>query len=157
MDNVVDGQNLEETVKKFDATMKQMEDEVKEAYSDLKQSQESVAYDDTLIEKIIHNSIMITKSPQMVEVITKLKSKIDEEELAAILNLVIYTSSAAAHQAIIFYDEVLRQKLLVDFNKVEEFVNNNAVDNMVAIEQIKILNKRLNEVREKLQIDDIVK
>lgn len=157
MDNPIDAQNLEETIKKFDSVMEDLNKNSSKAFDELKETQESINYNDTLIEKIINNALMITKSPQVLATIDTLKTKIDDETLIAILNLVVYTSSAACHQAILFYDELLRQKLLTDFNKVEEFVANSSINNTVALEQIKILNIRLNEVRQKLQIDDITK
>lgn len=155
MDNPIDAQNLEETAKKFDEKMKDLQDQADKAYKELKNAQELINYNDTLIEKIINNSIMITKSPQMVEVIKKLKTKLDEETLSCILNLVVYTSSAAAHQAIMFYDEILRQKLITDFVNIEKAVQEHSIKSDIALDSTKILNVRLNEVREKLQLDSL--
>ena len=43
----------------------------------------------------------------------------DEESLGAIINMVAFASSAAAHQAIVYYDEILHDNLNLAFENLK--------------------------------------
>lgn len=110
-----------------------------------------------LIEKIIANTSTMFSSPEMIKFIKSLKTKMDEESLGAIINMVAFASSAAAHQAIVYYDEILHDNLNLAFENLKMKILENKVGIETLDSVMNVFKVRLDEVRQKIQIDDITK
>lgn len=110
-----------------------------------------------LIEKIIANTSTMFSSPEMIKFIKSLKTKMDEESLGAIINMIAFASSAAAHQAIVYYDEILHDNLNLAFENLKMKILENKVGIETLDSVMNVFKVRLDEVRQKIQIDDITK
>ena len=104
---------MEDISKKFDDEINKLKKENKESLEHIKEEAKSINNkNDQLIETIIANTLLIFNSTEMKKVFTSLESKFDKDIIGAITNLVVYASSAAAHQAITLYDELLHKELV---------------------------------------------
>lgn len=150
-------EKLEEAAKKYDEMMKQINEDAEKAYKEAKEASDALNYDNTLIEKIINNAIIMMKSNEVQKIVDTLKGKVDHETIAAVINLTVYASSAAAHQAILFYDELLSSKLKMDFVEIERYIQGKLIEMNALRSVVEVLSARINEVRTKLQLDSIEK
>lgn len=156
-EELTEAQKLEESAKKYDELIKQISEDANKAYEKAKEASSLLNYDNTLIEKIINNAIIMMKSDEVQRIVDTLKGKVDNETIAAVINLTVYASSAAAHQAILFYDEILSSKIKMDFSSIERIVQEKLIEVNALKSVIEVLSARINEVRTKLQLDSIEK
>lgn len=147
----------EDFIKSYEKIFDYVNDELKNDEENL--NKQKIQYDtnEILIEKIIANTVAMFSSPEMVKFIKSLKTKLDEETLAAIINLVSYASSAAAHQAIVYYDEILHDNLNLAFENLKMKILENKVGIETLDSVMNVFKVRLDEVRQKIQIDDLTK
>ena len=147
----------EKILKSYDKIFDYINSELKNDEENLAKNKIEYNTNEILIEKIIANTVTMFSSSEMIKYIKSLKTKFDEESLSAIINMVAFASSAAAHQAIVFYDEVLHQNLDLMVEKLKMKM----AENQVTIESLEsvmnIFKVRLDEVRNKIQVDEITK
>lgn len=148
---------LKESARRYEEVVKQIGDDADQTFEKLKENQIDPMADEVLLQKIIANTAVIFSSEAMKKIIKHMEEKLDKDLIGDIINLIVFASCSATHQAIYFYNELLHQNLEVKFLEHQKIIEEINMHSEVHEAAMKIFNERLNEVRKKIQVDEIQK
>lgn len=143
--------------KKFKEAIDEFDSNINKSQKNLDEMVKNNNPDDQLIEKIIGNTVSIFSSKEMQDIIKSFNTTFDEKTTAGIVNMIAYASSVAAHQAIIYYDDMLRKELIVQFQDIINANNINASELTTLKSVMEIFKSRLDEIRNRIQNDEVNK
>lgn len=143
--------------KKFKEAIDEFDSNINKSQKNLDEMVKNNNPDDQLIEKIIGNTVSIFSSKEMQDIIKSFNTTFDEKTTAGIINMIAYASSVAAHQAIIYYDDMLRKELIVQFQDIINANNINASELTTLKSVMEIFKSRLDEIRNRIQNNEVNK
>ena len=95
-------------------------------------------------------------SNQMVaDTLKHLGSKIGEEAAADIMNLLAVCMTQASHQAIVFYDDLLKVELKQHMDRIIEQTNKNSATLQANNSVLQVYRKAINAINQKLMLSEI--
>lgn len=142
---------------KFKEAINEFDSNINKSQKNLDEMIKNNNPDDQLIEKIVSNTVSIFSSKEMQDIIKSFNTTFDEKTTAGIINMIAYASSVAAHQAIVFYDDMLRKELIVQFQDIINANNINASELTVLKSVMEVFKSRLDEIRNRIQNDEVNK
>lgn len=110
-----------------------------------------------LYEQITKSTAAIFRDTGIASTFKHLSGKIGEEATADIMNLIAICMTQSAHQAVIFYDELLKVELKAELDTIIKQTNNNGASIKAHDAVIKVFKSALDKINKKLLIDDIGK
>ena len=148
---------IRESAKKYEKVIKDIDDNAEKFFNHVKQTEEDPFSEDQLIQKIITNTITMFCSEKMLGIIKELEQKLEPDVIKCLINMIAFSTAAATHQAIYFYDDLLHRNLEIKFLEFQKYMEemNMHVETHEAV--LNIFQKRLDEVRKTLQINDLNK
>jgi hypothetical protein len=148
---------LKESAKKYEEVINKIDENADIFFNHVKKTEEDPFSEEQLVQKIITNTFTMFCSDKMQEIIKTMEQKLEPEIIKAIINMVAFSTAAATHQAIYFYDELLHRNLEIKFLELQKFIEemNMHVETHEAV--LEVFKKRLDEVIQSLQINKITK
>lgn len=129
--------------------------EVKEGKCTLEDELKEPKY--VLYNQITECTIQILQSPTVVDAFTMLSEKLGDEVAGALVDIFAISMTNSAHQAVLFYDELLKKELTKSFDSVGHHINLAKADIQAHTGAIDVFRKRLDKLEQKQKIDKIKK
>lgn len=130
-------------------------DDVKDGKCTAEEELREPAY--VLYNQIAESSIRILQLPEVVNIFAKLSSNIGDDIAKALVELMALTMTQSAHQAVLFYDDLLKTELTKQFDNIGEHLN----DTRAIVEghtgALSVFKTQLNEIQSKLKKDAFAK
>lgn len=110
-----------------------------------------------LYTSIAESSINILQNPDVVNIFKQISESIDDKLSARIVELMAITMTQSAHNAILYYDDMLKKELNKQFEHIAHHVNlcRADVDGHTAV--LDTFRKRIGDVENKLKVSEFVK
>lgn len=129
--------------------------DVKEGKCTLEEELQEPAY--LLYNQIAESSIRILQLPEVVKTFSALSDKFGDDLAKSFVELLALTMTQSAHQAVLFYDDLLKAELTKQFDNVGEHLN----DTRAIVEghsgALSVFKTKLNEIQTKLKKDAFAK
>lgn len=110
-----------------------------------------------LYNQIAESSIRILQLPEVVKTFSALSDKLGDDLAKSFVELLAMTMTQSAHQAVLFYDDLLKCELTKQFDNVGEHLN----DTRAIVEghtgALSVFKTQLNEIQTKLKKDAFAK
>lgn len=148
---------IKESAKKYEKVINEIDENAEKFFQHVKNTEADPFSEDVLIQKIIANTVSMFASEKMVKIIKSLEGKLDPLVLKDLINMIAFSTSAAVHQAIYFYDDLLHRNLEIKFLELQRHIEEINMHTEAHEAALQIFNKRLDEVRKQLQIDNLNK
>lgn len=145
---------LRDSQKKAAASAAESED-VKSGSSTVEEELQEPGY--VLHNQIVENTISILQAPVMLEAFKVIGASIGDEVTSALVNVMVISMTNSAHQAILFYDELLKGELTKQFDNIGEHINMMKSEMDGQLSAMKVFRKELTEIEQKIQIDEFKK
>lgn len=110
-----------------------------------------------LYNNIAESTINILQNPEIVKVFKNISTKVDEEFSKNLVTLLAVTMTQSAHQAVIFYDDLLKQELTKQFDGLVNRMNITTADLEGSKSAITLLRKKIGDIENAIKIDDFNK
>lgn len=150
-DSINDLRQCQENLKKKAAES----EDVKEGKCTVEDELKEPAY--LLYNQIAESSIRILQLPEVVKTFAKLSDKLGDDLAKSFVELLALTMTQSAHQAVLFYDDLLKAELTKQFDNVGEHLN----DTRAVVEghtgALSVFKTQLSEIQNKLKKDAFVK
>lgn len=145
---------IEKSKKAAEEALKQHPD-VKEGKSTIEEEKQEPGF--ILYNQIAESMIDIMKKPEVSIGFIKIGKQLGEEMSRTFVDLIAVCTVTAAHNAIVFYDDLLKKEIKTHFDVLTNYTNNNSADIHALKSVLEVFNKRLSEIEKKLKIDEINK
>jgi len=147
--------SLKETADAIDnATRKAAEEETGEP-NNPEEANTDPAY--VLYNTIANTSIELLQNEVVVKAFQKLASTTDAETSKCMIEMFAILLTQSAYNAILFYDELLKQELTKQFNHFADNINENRATINGHHSAMLVFRKQLNEIASKLKIEQFAK
>lgn len=133
--------------------MAEQSPDVKEGRISVEDELKEPAY--VLYDQITKCTANIFRQPGIAGTFKHLSTIIGEEATADVMNIVAVCMTHSAHQAVLFYDDLLKDELKKQLDRIIEQTNKNGADLVAHGSAIKVFRKAINDINEKLLIDKI--
>lgn len=110
-----------------------------------------------LFDQISKSSISMLKQPIAEKIFNEIQEKLGYDTTKGLIELFVVTMTHSAHNAILFYDDLLKQELTKQFDHMGEYINNANADIKAHKAVLEVFRKDLNEIKSKLLIDQFNK
>lgn len=135
--------------------MAEQSPEVKEGKISVEDEMKEPSY--VLYGQITKCTAAIFRDQGIASTFKHLSEHIGEEATADIMNLIAVCMTQSAHQAVIFYDELLKEELKHEFHRVIEQLNSNTATLQAHDGAVKVFKAAIDKINKKLLIDTIGK
>lgn len=150
-DSVNEIKTFQENIKK---TAEQSED-VKAGKCTTEEELQEPAY--VLYNQIAESSIKILQLPEVINTFSLLSEKFGDDTSKAIVELMAIAMTQSAHQAVLFYDDLLKAELTKQFDNIGEHLNMALADIAGHSGALSVFKSQLSDIQKKLQIDKFTK
>lgn len=108
-----------------------------------------------LFKAISESSIEILQQPSVVELFKKVSENIGEDVSKSLVELLAISMSHSAHNAIIFYDQMLKGELTRQFDHYGDHLN--AIGGTVRSHDsvLEVFSKRLSKIETTLKLNEV--
>ncbi len=110
-----------------------------------------------LYNQITECTVQILQSPTVEKAFEVLSEKLGDDIAKAFVDILAISMTNSAHQAVLFYDELLKKELTKSFDTVGHHINLAKADIQAHSGAIDVFRKRLDEIDNKMQIDKVKK
>lgn len=110
-----------------------------------------------LYNQIAKSSIDMLKQPEISKVFDNIKDIMGEEIAKGLIEVFAISMTHSAHNAVLFYDDLLKIELTKQFENLGDHINTAKSDISAHGAVIEILRKDLNDIKSKLLIDQFNK
>lgn len=145
-------------IKEYQDKLKKAAEEsqdVKDGKCTLEDELKEPAY--VLYNQIAESSIKILEIPAVVNIFAKLSKTLGEDMSKSIVELFALTMTQSAHQAVLFYDDLLKAELTKQFDNIGEHVNKSQAELEGIKEAINVHRKKIGEIENRIKIDTFIK
>ena len=108
-----------------------------------------------LYNAISNSAIETLKSDAVINTFKKLSPVLGEDVSKSIIEMFAILLTQSAYQAVLFYDDLLKQELSMQFNHMGEHLNIAKADIEAHNGVLKVFRQQLGEIQKKLNIDKI--
>lgn len=110
-----------------------------------------------LYNQIAESSIRIIQLPEVVNIFAKLSGTLGDDIAKALVELMALTMTQSAHQAVLFYDDLLKAELTKQFDNVGEHLNGTRAIVEGHTGALSVFKTQLNEIQSKIKKDAFAK
>jgi hypothetical protein len=112
-----------------------------------------------LFNQITETSIGIIQTPEIEESLLTIATNMnmDQASIAALINIIAISMTNSAHQAILFYDDLLKKELTKQMDNVGHHINLGKTDSEAFKSVLQIHQKRIDEISNILQMNNLKK
>lgn len=107
-----------------------------------------------LFNNIAESSIRILQIPEVVKGFEKLSEKLGEDGSKTLVELIALTMTQSAYQAILFYDDLLKNEITKQFDLYGNTINRTRADIDGQSAAMNVFRKRLDKIEKDLKIKD---
>lgn len=110
-----------------------------------------------LYNRIAESMIEIMQQPEVTNGFVKIGKILGEEVSTTLVSIIAMCTVTGAHNAIVFYDELLKKELSQNFELVSKRVNEAVADTAAFRGVLEVFKKKLDEIEKKDKISQIKK
>lgn len=112
-----------------------------------------------LFNQITEASIAIIQTPEIEKSLLTIATNMnmDQESLTALINIIAISMTNSAHQAVLFYDDLLKKELTKQMDNTVHHINLGKADGEAFKSVLQIHQKKIDEISSILKIDKIKK
>ena len=149
-------EQLKELQMDFNTTVEtkaQESEDIKEDQSTIEEKKREP--ENVLFNGIIDNTVNILQNPIINKSFEVMAKDMSADSVSALVNIVAIAMTYSSYQAIVFYDDLLKQELVKQFENVGKYINAIKADQEGQGGAIKIIRNQINEIVTKFKIDEI--
>lgn len=160
-------QHIENSINKMKEVQQRVEEAVSEQQAESTDTENTEApqqstvdpVGNVLFNQITESTIKIMQSPEIEKSLVLIgeNMKMDEKSIAALINVIAIAMTNSAHQAILFYDDLLKAELGKQFDNVGHHINLGKADMEAFKSVLQVHQKQMNEIKTALKLADIKK
>lgn len=148
---------IEEIIRSQQRTTESLKDkqDVKDGKTTVEEEQEEPGY---LLYNQIANSMMdILKQPEITNGFVEIGKKLGADISTTLVNIISIATVTASHNAIVFYDELLKKELTNQLQFFGGHLNECKADITAYKSVLEVFKKRLDTIEKQMKLDEIKK
>lgn len=110
-----------------------------------------------LYNQIAEANIQILQMPPVVKAFEKLNESLGEDAAKTLVELLAILMTQSSHQAVLFYDDLLKQELKKQFDLYGDFLNNTIADVSGIKSAIEVIKTRLGNFERDKKVEQFSK
>ena len=150
-ESINDIKNLQDAVK----TYAENSDDVKSGKCTKEDELNEPGY--ILYQHIAESTINILQNPEIVNAFKNISGELSEEVSKNLVTIMAVSMTQAAHHAVLFYDDLLKQELTKQFDEIAKYLNNTKADVEGSKSAISLLRKKISDIENAIKINNFNK
>jgi hypothetical protein len=152
-------QPLEDSINDMKDVQEKLENATKPDSQDTPDSKDDKGAANILFKQISETSIEILQTPEVEAMLDKISqnSGLNQNSMSALVSLIAICMTHSAHNAILFYDDLLKKELTKQMDNISHHMNLCKADIEGIKGAIQIHQKQIGIINNSLKIDDVIK